>query len=148
MYKSFILLFILFILGCSESSFIKPHVMYRADFSGEHIKQIEEFIDTIADKNKFRVFRKGRENMAVLTKGKKAFFSALYYKDDPIIIISNAGAGTILSISATDYGILPIEQLDGILKQLTDFLTNESLVKNLHIHVDQQKYNKSLKQDK
>ena len=113
--------------------------MYRADFSGEYIQQIEEFIDIVATENKLRVFRKDRKNMAVLTEGNDAFYSVFYYNDDPVISITNVGAGTVLSIIATDYGNLPIEQLNSIVKRLTTFLTEEGMVKNLHLHTEQQK---------
>jgi len=74
--------------------------------------------------------------MAVLTQGRQAFFSALYYQDDPIITITNVGVGTVLAISATDYCSIPIEQLESMLQEFIGFLTNESLVENLHIHVE------------
>jgi len=50
MFKLLVLIFSLFIVGCSESSNLKPHAMYRAEFSGHHILKVEEYIDTFAEK--------------------------------------------------------------------------------------------------
>jgi hypothetical protein len=74
--------------------------------------------------------------MAVLSKGSPAFFTALYYKEKPIFVVTNVGVSSTLNISITDYGVFPIDKLEILASNFSTYLINESLVKNLEQHIE------------
>jgi len=110
--------------------------MYRADFEALNIERVENHIDTLAGKNELRIFRKERESMEFLSNGSPAFFTALYYKENPIFVVTNVGTSSTLSISITDYGDFPIARLENLASSFNTYLVNESLVKNLQQYIE------------
>lgn len=42
--------------------------------------------------------------MEFISRGESAFFIALYYEEDPNIIMKNAGSSKLLVLTVTDYG--------------------------------------------
>jgi len=122
-------------LALGESSKVTPHTMYRADFLSSSISDVEKCIDTIAKENGLRIFRKDRQQMSTLTNGQPAFFTALYYQDDPVMTVTNVAVGTILSISISDYGKIPISELELILSDFTSMLEQAKTVDNLQQYV-------------
>jgi hypothetical protein len=130
------LIICLLLLGCSEKADKKFHLMYRADFETINIERVEKYVDLIARENGLRIFRKERAEMAFLSKGSLAFFTALYYKENPIFVVTNVGTSSTLSISITDFGEFPIGKLENLANSFNAYLTNESLVKNLKQHIE------------
>jgi hypothetical protein len=110
--------------------------MYSADFETINIERVEKYIDILAEKNDLRIFRKEREDMAILSNGSPAFFTALYYKENPVFVATNVGVSSTLSISITDYGSFPIDKLENLAGTFNAYLINESLVKNLKQYIE------------
>jgi hypothetical protein len=91
---------------------------YSAEFDNSQIEQVESILLGIATDYKLRIFKKNRENMQYLSQGKNAFFTALYFNDDPILIMTNVGVADTLVLTVTDYG--EVSQKD--LEQITDIV--------------------------
>lgn len=89
----------MFFLTACKGEFYPPDYVYYADFDSKHIGDIEVYARELAKKRGYRVFEKNKDQMTAITRGQEAFFIA-YYNDRelPIFSISNAGAGTILSV--------------------------------------------------
>lgn len=51
-------------------------------------------------------------------EGQDAFFIALYLDEDPILVISNVGSDSTLTVDAMDYGNLPIEELERLVEEV------------------------------
>lgn len=117
--KKLTLLFLLSILfSACKSESIKPYMKYSAEFDNSQIEQVESILLGIATDYKLRIFKKNRENMQYLSQGKNAFFTALYFNDDPILIMTNVGVADTLVLTVTDYG--EVSQKD--LEQITDIV--------------------------
>ncbi|MBU2391942.1 MAG: hypothetical protein KKH70_01140 [Gammaproteobacteria bacterium] len=115
------------ILSCGE--YRENFLEYRADFNPQKIEIAEKTIVHFADKNKLRVFSKDKEKMSTLSGGKKAFYIALYFKDDPILLITNVGASVQLSLSSVDYGNMTESDLKALTIALVEALQLELNIK-------------------
>lgn len=113
--KKLTLLFFLSILcsACSSES-IDPYMKYSANFDNSKIEQVESILSSIAADRELEIFRKDREKMQYLSQGKHAFFTALYFEEDPVLILTNVGVADTLVMTITDYGKMPIEELENI----------------------------------
>ena len=115
---------ILLVLAAScEDRVIRPHAEYEAplgDYS--KIEQVETRLRSIARHWKLEVFEKDRDQMAFVTEGKPAFFVALYFDGDAILIVTNVGVGSKIILAATDHGEMPLGDLErltqDVLKEL------------------------------
>ncbi|GBF30072.1 hypothetical protein MnTg04_00008 [bacterium MnTg04] len=72
----------------------------------------------ISEKWELRVFEKDREAMKFLTQGQEAFFIALYFEDDSILAIMNAGIGNILTLSLQTDDNFPVEELEKLANEV------------------------------
>jgi hypothetical protein len=91
MIKWMILAFLSFSsIGCSSES-VSPHMTYVAVFDNSKIGIVEPVFDDVAKRNNLRIFKKDRMEMQGLSHGKKAFFTALYFHADPVLIIDQCG---------------------------------------------------------
>ena len=68
--------------------------------------------------------------MTILAQGSEAFFVALKFQDDPILILTNVGATDVLHLATNDYGKLLVEELDRLARDVM-----ESLRKKLNIEL-------------
>ena len=105
---------VLFLVSCEGES-TRPTYHYRAPFDPSMVDGVEEFMKDVARRWELRLFEKSREGMKYLTLGQEAFFIALFLKSDPknnwILDISNAGAGTILSLALFEHEDMPLAEL-------------------------------------
>jgi hypothetical protein len=126
--KNFILLFVLSILcsACNSES-IEPHMKYSAKFDNSKIGQVELILVGIAADRELRVFKKDREKMQYLSQGKDAFFTALYFKEDPVLIVTNVGVADILVMTTTDYGKMPKEELEHMADAVIGMASNKGI---------------------
>jgi hypothetical protein len=83
-------------------------------FDNSKIDQVNYILDDIAKRNDLDVFKKDREKMKDLSQGKAAFFTALYFKDKPVFILTNVGVAEKLVLTVTDYGDISLSDLERI----------------------------------
>ncbi len=126
--KNLLLLFVLSILcsACSSES-IEPHMKYSAKFDNYKIEQVELILVNIAAERELRVFKKDREKMKYLSQGKDAFFTALYFKEDPVLIVTNIGVTDTLIMTITDYGKMPKEELEHMAEAVVGMAFNKGI---------------------
>lgn len=124
-----LLLVLASISACGATQDI-PVVVYEGNFDNSQIDAVEEVIDDVANRWKLQVFRKNRADMTILAQGSEAFFVALKFQDDPILILTNVGATDVLHLATNDYGKLPVEELDRLARDAM-----ESLRKKLNIEL-------------
>ena len=118
------ILVVILLVACSEQP-SRPFAIYRADYDPGVIPKTEAIIDEIASQFEFRVFRKNREQMAYLTRGTPAFYTALYFGEHAVLTISNVGAGKTVTIHATDFGHVDRSKLNQALELLVHKLKSE-----------------------
>ncbi|MEX2148686.1 MAG: hypothetical protein WD793_00590 [Steroidobacteraceae bacterium] len=106
--RSVVLLVSAFASGCGQTQDVST-VVYKAPFDTSQIEGVEKIVDDVASKWKLRVFRKDRRELSLVTQGHDAFFVALYLGRDPIVFLTNAGVGTVLTLGINDYGTLSVE---------------------------------------
>ena len=64
------------------------------------------------------ILEKDRGNMEFITQGKSAIFFAFYFENIPVLIVTNAGAGDILVVSATGYGDISLNDLADLVQDV------------------------------
>ena len=105
---------VLFVVSC-DGELTKPTYQYRAPFNPAMVEDVEIFMRDVAKRWKLRLFEKDRKEMKVISLGKEAFLIALFLKSDPeddwILDISNAGAGTILTLGLYEHEDMPLSEL-------------------------------------
>jgi len=116
--QKFILGILFFLLSACNSESIEPYMKLSAKFDNSKIDQIESIFEHIAANNKLKIFKKDREKMQHLSQGKNAFFTALYFKGDPVLILTNAGVANTLVFTVTDYGKMSITELERIASEV------------------------------
>ena len=93
----------------------RPTYHYRASFDPAMVDGVEKFMRGVAKRWEFRLFEKDRKGSKFITRGMEAFFIALFLKSDPenewILDISNAGAGTILTLGLYEHEDMPLSEL-------------------------------------
>ena len=120
--RIFYFLIIIFVASCGDDV-VWPHAQYEAQLGDySKIDQVEDRMRDIAKRWKLEISEKDRGQMAFLTQGKPALFVALYFDGDPILSVTNAGVGSKLRIRATDFGEMPLSDLEkltqDVLKEL------------------------------
>lgn len=127
MFKAIILtLLFLSCTACDTSSeTTEPYAKYSARFDNSKIDAFEIYLDSFAKNNKLETFRKNRDQMKNLSNSKEAFFTAFYFKGDPVLIITNVGNAKTLTLTATDYKKIPIEELKKLTNELINFSDKE-----------------------
>lgn len=120
MFKAIILtLLFLSCTACDTSSeTTEPYAKYSARFDNSKIDAFEIYLDSFAKNNKLEIFRKNRDQMKNLSNSKEAFFTAFYFKGDPVLIITNVGNAKTLTLTATDYKKMPIKNLEHLTNTL------------------------------
>ena len=124
----YLILLCVFCVGCNSES-IGPHLKYSAQFDNSKISQIESVLDDVAVRNELEVFSKDHKKMRFLSEGNPAFFTALYLNGDPIIIITNVGVADTLVLTITDYGKIPVAELELIAAEVILLLKSNINIK-------------------
>lgn len=121
----FNIFFICVVCVCSCADDNNPYLIYESEFGTEKISKVENVIKDLAQRRNLRVFEKNRENMKYLSRGEDAFFIALYFKNDPILVVTNVGVGKLITLSVSDYGKMPRKELELLTLELVSILKNE-----------------------
>ncbi len=119
---------VLFLVSSCDN-YKKNFLEYRADFNPQKVDLAEKIIIQFADNNKLRVFNKDKNDMSSLSRGKNAFYIALYYKGDPLLSITNVGVAVQLRVSSIDYNNMPKVELAELTLDLINILQRELNVK-------------------
>ena len=107
-----LLLLSLVAIGCGYKK-LSPYLEMSADFDRSHIPIVDRVINDVSRENSLSIFKKSAEDMSALSNG-KAFFTSIYYRDNPIISITNVGSSNRIVLIATDYGDLSPKDLNRI----------------------------------
>lgn len=110
-----------------------PIFQYRAPFDTTKVDKVEEVVRRIAEDAGFSLFEKDRAVMKHITFGKDAFFIGFYLDEDPVLFISNAGAGEIIDLSIMDFGVMSVEELENLASRVRQEL-KQKLEINLSPH--------------
>ena len=116
---------LLFLVCACDSRQVSPHLLYRADFDAARIDEAERVVRGVAEEWELRVFEKDRDEMAFLTRGRDAFFVALYFEGDSILVLTNVGVGDTLELTAFDYKKMPMSDLDALVAQVITSLEDK-----------------------
>jgi hypothetical protein len=95
------------------------------------IAAVELLLDRVAANHDLRVFRKNRDTMATLTKDQPAFFTALYLKDDVVLVVTNVGVGSVLHVSANGSPPLASVRVLGVYHEFVAALEQELALKRI-----------------
>lgn len=101
---------VLFLVSCEGES-IKPAYNYRAPFDPVMVDDVEEFMKGLADRWELRLFEKSWKDSKILSDAKDEFFNALFFKDESILSITNAGVGTILTLYLFEHEDMSLSEL-------------------------------------
>ena len=94
-----ILIFLLLLLAGCDSEHHSPTFLYNAQFDVKKVSSVERYSKDLANARGYRLFEKSKEEMKAITGGRDAFFIAYYNGGElPILSISNAGPGIVLSL--------------------------------------------------
>jgi len=104
-------------VGCNSKS-VAPHMKYFAAFDNSKIEVVEPILDVIAKRNNLEVSEKDPMKMKTLSQGKEAFFTALYFHGDSVLILTNVGVSGKLVFTVTDYGEIPLSDLERIANEI------------------------------
>lgn len=126
------LLIVVFVCGCVDAQVV-PTVVYKANFDNTKIDAVESIVDEVAQQWKLRPFRKDRVQMERLTFGEDALFVALYFEDNPVLVLTNVGVGKVLTLSTSDFGKMPVEDLNRVANDMIDKLRNRL---SIELHVE------------
>jgi hypothetical protein len=118
--KSLIVSVILFSLFACKPESVNFHAKYVAKFDNSKIDKVDSVFLSVGTINKLRVFKKDRKEMQYLSRGKDAFFSALYYENSPVFVLTNVGATDALVFTATDFGKMSNVDLERITQQILE----------------------------
>lgn len=118
-----------FLLSACADRSTPMYAIYDAEFNdSSKIEQIEVRIRAIAKKYKLTVLEKDRKEMSlVIIDEQPAFFIFLDFNGRTVLTVGNAGVGTILSIAARDYGVMPINRIDELLAEVISNLSELGL---------------------
>ena len=104
-----------FLVVSREGENAKPTYHYRASFDPAMVGGVEKFMRGVAKSWELRLFEKDRKETKVISLGKEAFFVALFLTSDPdrnwVLDLSNAGAGTILTLGLYEHEDMPLSEL-------------------------------------
>jgi|GEM_PF-5969641 len=96
--KTLTVIFVLCLLAC-RGEYYPPESIYRGKFDVNDVNKIENYAKDLALARGFKIFEKAPEEMRGISDGQNAFFIAFYNNGKlPIVSISNAGTGSVLSI--------------------------------------------------
>jgi hypothetical protein len=92
------------------------------------IDQIEARMRNVAERWSLQVYEKDRDEMAALTQGKPAFYFELYLSaSQPILWVTNAGAGEVIALVAIRYEEDVLDDLDRLIMDVRQELANLDL---------------------
>jgi hypothetical protein len=117
------------IAGCEEPS--RPLVIAEYEIQANQIAAVEFLLDRTAAKHDLRTFRKNRDHMATLTEDKPAFFTALYLKEELVLVVSNVGVGSVLHVSANGSPPLASVEVLGVYQEFIAALEQELALKKI-----------------
>lgn len=124
------MLLVVFAASCGADAG-KLYASYEAEFDDySKIDQVENRLRGVAKDWEMEILEKDRDQMAFVTQNSPAFFIAMYFEEDPILIVTNVGVGNRLVVSATDHGSMPI----GSLEELFQSVLTELEALNLEFH--------------
>jgi hypothetical protein len=112
-----IAMFFMALCAC-ESESAPVYLLYRAPFDVSQVDEADGLIKALASEWELRVFENSRSEMRGITDGKPAFSVTLFFENDPVLFLSNAGVGEILSLFVMDFGEMPIEELQRLTAQV------------------------------
>ncbi len=104
-------------IACNSGN-VAPHMKYFAEFDNIKIELVDSIFHDIAKRNGLEVFEKERKKMRALSQNKNAFFTALYFKGDPVLILTNVGVAEKLVFTVTDYGEMPLPDLERVAAEI------------------------------
>lgn len=111
----------LLLSGCSSAQ-EAPTTVYKGPFEASKVDAADAAVGDVAKKWNLRVFRKDRKHMRRLTDDKEAFFVALYFDKDPVVVVTNVGVATVLSVTISNYGRMPVQDLNRLTTDVIDTL--------------------------
>ena len=89
------------------------------------VDDVENYMRDMSKRLGYDFFEKDRDDMRFLSKGMSAFFVAFHLKEDPVLFITNVGAGTVLTLSVQDYGNVPLNDLKMLGQEIIEGLQRE-----------------------
>ncbi len=117
-YRIIHLLLAFFLLAC-DGDVVKPYASYEASLDEPSaLKKVENRLRRVAVVWNMEILEKDRGNMEFITQGKSAIFFAFYFENIPVLIVTNAGAGDILVVSATGYGDISLNDLADLVQDV------------------------------
>ena len=123
------------LFSCDISTYTPLYSAYHAEFEPALTDDVAALMHDIAGKWELRIFDEDRNQYRYLTKGVEAFEIFLSYEDGDILVIGNAGIGTVLTLHATDWGKMPLDALEALTAEVIDELERrfglEFCVRNL-----------------
>ncbi|MDZ7789189.1 MAG: hypothetical protein U5L08_01580 [Xanthomonadales bacterium] len=96
--------------ACSIFTQHDPTYDLRASFTPteENIQKVETILDSEASKWNLTIQRDDRDHLEFITQGKPAFYTALLDAErNPVLWVTNAGAGEAIALVAIDFGEMP-----------------------------------------
>jgi hypothetical protein len=115
--------------GCNAAPHTPPLFIADYEVVATDIPAIERLLDRIAERHGLRPYRKDRSQMARISFGKEAFFTALYLEDHPLLIATNAGTGIVLKVNALSHPGVSSAKVLGICSEFTTALEQELALK-------------------
>jgi hypothetical protein len=115
--------------SCGNTSEGRTYATYEAQLHDlVTVDQIEARMRNIAERWGLEVYEKDRNEMATLTQGKPAFYFELYLSErQPILWVTNAGAGEVIALVAISYDEDALADLDSLIMDVRQELANLDL---------------------
>lgn len=101
-----------------EAQHKPPYLMYRAQFEVANVDEAVILTRAIATKWGLSVRELDRDQMSFHTRGKPAFFTALMYKDDPVVVVNNSGFGEVIMVIAVNFERMPTSDLEALTAEI------------------------------
>lgn len=111
------------LISCSSEN-RDPILKYQSPFDPSYVNAVEEYIKLLSDEKGFRVFEKDREEMRIISKGKEAFFIALYKGEKQFLVISNVGAGDIIFLHLTEHNEIRKSEIADLAEEIRMYLAS------------------------
>lgn len=114
--------------GCiAEQNPGAPTYHYVAEITPDQqtVDDLSEFASEFARDEGFELHTESRKEMAFITQGMPAFASYLYLYGDPVVTLSNAGLGQILTIYVFERERLKNEELRALTDRLVERLEEQ-----------------------
>ena len=110
---------LVFLCACTGRA-IPPYLHLEAEFDTAKISAVENIVRNVARDWGLRVREKDKREMRFVSLGADAFFMSVYYENDTIVHVTNAGGvgASTLRLFASDYGKMPKAKLDDLISDL------------------------------